>query len=362
MTPLLVLLLGSLRASLRDLASRFVGQGADSGLHRPEDPGIIRVMHTAGVDLGGTKVQGVIVGDDGTRLGEARGKTPVEGGPAAVVAEITAVVKAAAKDAKVAVGKLAGVGIGSPGRIDPDTGELFGAANLPGFRDPVPLGKLVAGALRVGRVVVGNDVAVATLAEHRLGAGRGFDDLLTVFAGSGVGGALVLGGRLRDGAHGAAGEIGHMVVVEGGELCPCGRRGCMEAYAGRVALERAARAAAAAGRPTELLAIQERQGRPRMSSGVWKAALDAGDPLAHELIDRAIEALGAAVASAVNLVDVQAVLIGGGMGDKLGEPFVRRIETAMIPHLFLPPSQVVVRLGELGDYAGAMGAALQLKD
>jgi glucokinase len=319
-------------------------------------------MHTAGIDLGGTKVQGVVLDHNGKRVGEARGKTPTEGGPPAVVAEITDVVKAAAKDAKVAPGKLAGVGIGSPGRVDPDTNELFGAANLPGFRErPVPLGKLVGSALRVERVVVGNDVAVASLAEHRLGAGRGFDDVLTVFAGSGIGGALVLGGELRAGAHWAAGEIGHMVVVEGGELCPCGRRGCTEAYAGRVALERAARAAAAAGRPTQLLAIQERQGRPRMSSGVWKEALDAGDPLAHELIDRAVEALGAAVASAVNLVDVQAVLIGGGMGDKLGEPFVRRIETAMIPHLFLPPSQVVVRLGELGDYAGAMGAALLLK-
>jgi glucokinase len=317
-------------------------------------------MHTAGVDLGGTKVQGVVVDGGGKRLGEARGRTPTEGGPAAVVAEIVTVVKAAAKDAKVAAGKLAGIGIGSPGRVDPATGELFGAANLPGFRDPVPLGTLVADALGAKRVVVGNDVVAATLAEHRLGAGRGFDDLLTVFAGSGVGGALVLGGQLRAGAHGGAGEIGHMVVVDGGEICPCGRRGCMEAYAGRVALERAARAAAAAGRPTELLAIQERQRRPRMSSGVWKTALDAGDPLAHELIDRAIEALGAAIASAVNLVDVQAVLIGGGMGDKLGEPFVRRIETAMIPHLFLPPSQVEVRLGELGDYAGAMGAALLL--
>ena len=237
-------------------------------------------MHTAGVDLGGTKVQGVVIGADGARLGEARGKTPVEGGPAAVVAEITGVVKAAAKAAKVAVGKLAGVGIGSPGRIDPDTGDLFGAANLPGFGDPVPLGRMVADSLGVKSVVVDNDVVVATLAEHRLGAGRGFDDLLCVFAGSGVGGAFVLGGRLWAGAHGAAGEIGHMVVVDGGELCPCGRRGCMEAYAGRIALERTARAAAAAGRPTELLAIQERLRRPRMSSGVWKAALDAGDPLA----------------------------------------------------------------------------------
>jgi glucokinase len=348
--------------SLRDLATRFVGHGADSALHLSEDAGIIRVMHTAGVDLGGTKVQGVIVGHDGARLGEARGKTPVEGGPAAVVAEIAGVVKAAAKSAKVPVGKLAGVGIGAPGRVDPDTGDLYGAANLPGFGQPVPLGALVADALGVKRVMVGNDVVVATLAEHRLGAGRGFDDLLVVFAGSGVGGALVLGGKLHAGAHGAAGEIGHVVVVDGGELCPCGRRGCMEAYAGRVALERAARAAAATGRPTELLAIQQRLRRPRMSSGVWKAALDAGDPLAHELIDRAVEALGAAIASAVNLVDVQAVLIGGGLGDKLGEPFVRRIETAMIPHLFLPPAQLVVRLGELGDYAGAMGAALLLSE
>jgi glucokinase len=317
-------------------------------------------MHTAGVDLGGTKVQGVVVDGGGKRLGEARGRTPTEGGPAAVVAEIVTVVKAAAKDAKVAAGKLAGIGIGSPGRVDPATGELFGAANLPGFRDPVPLGTLVADALGAKRVVVGNDVVAATLAEHRLGAGRGFDDLLVVFAGSGVGGALVLGGELRAGAHGVAGEIGHVVVVDGGELCPCGRRGCMEAYAGRVALERAARAAAASGRPTELLAIQERLRRPRMTSGVWKAALDAGDPLAHELIDRAVEALGAAIASAVNLVDVEAVLIGGGLGDKLGEPFVRRIETAMIPHLFVPPAQLEVRLGELGDYAGAMGAALLL--
>jgi glucokinase len=356
--PFLVLLV--VWPSLRDPASGFVGHDADSVLHRSEDAGIIRIMHTAGIDLGGTKIQGVVVDRHGRRLGEARGKTPVQDGAAAVVAEIAAVVKAAAKDAKVAPGKLTGIGIGSPGRMDRDSGKLFGAANVFGFHQGVPLGAMVAEAVGVERVVVDNDVVVATLAEHRLGAGRSFDDLLTVFAGSGIGGALILGGQLRVGAHGAAGEIGHMVVVDGGELCPCGRRGCAEAYAGRNALERAARAAAAAGRPTQLLSIQERRGRPRMTSGVWKAALDAGDPLAHELIDRAVEALGAAIASAVNLVDVQAVLIGGGLGDKLGEPFVRRVETAMIPHLFLAPDQVEVRLGALGDYAGATGAALLL--
>src|SRR4029450_11285392 len=103
-------------ARVRDPASQFVGHGADSAVHRSEDAGIIRVMHTAGVDLGGTKVQGVVVDNSGKRVGEARGKTPVSGGPAAVVAEITTVVKAAAKDAKVALGKLAGIGIGSPQR------------------------------------------------------------------------------------------------------------------------------------------------------------------------------------------------------------------------------------------------------
>jgi glucokinase len=318
-------------------------------------------MYAVGVDLGGTKVQGVVVDQDGGRAGEARGRTPADGGPAAVVAEIAAVVKAAAKDAKVPARKLAGVGIGSPGLVDAASGEVSGAANLPGFDERVPLGPLVADALGT-KVRVGNDVSVATVAEHRLGAGRGFDDLLVVFAGSGVGGGLVLGGRLWTGAHGAAGEIGHMVVVEGGELCPCGRRGCMEAYAGRNAMERLARAAAAAGRPTELLAIQERQGRPRMTSGVFKTALDAGDPLAHELIERAVQALAAAIASAVNLVDVQAVLIGGGLADKLGEPFVRRVETAMAPHLFMRPSPLRVLPGALGDYAGATGAALLVAD
>jgi glucokinase len=136
----------------------------------------------------------------------------------------------------------------------------------------------------------------------------------------------------------------------------------MEAYAGRNAMERLARAAAAAGRPTELVAIQERQGRPRMTSGVFKTALDAGDPLAHELIERAVQALATAIASAVNLVDVQAVLIGGGLGDKLGEPFVRRIETAMVPHLFVRPSPLRVLPGALGDYAGASGAALLITE
>jgi glucokinase len=317
---------------------------------------------TAGVDLGGTNVLAVVADRKGKMLGKGKRATPTEGGPAAVVKEIASAVRAAAKEAKVPVGKLSGVGVGSPGAVSADSGMVQGAANLPGFEQPVPLAALVAEALEVERVRIDNDVNVGTLAEHQLGAGRGFDDLLAVFAGSGVGGGLVLGGHLHPGAHGAAGEIGHMVVVENGLLCPCGRRGCMEAYAGRVAMERTAREAAAAGRRTELLAIQGRRQRARMTSGVFAEALELGDPLAHELVERAVQALATAIASAVNLVDVEAILIGGGLGDRLGEPFARRVETAMAPHLFVQPSPLKVLQCALGDLSGPLGATLLLHD
>jgi glucokinase len=309
-----------------------------------------------GIDLGGTKIQAVVVDEDHVVLGQSRHPTPTTGGPQDVADAMVAAMTEAAGLGGVEPDALAGVGVGSPGDVDATRGTVGSALNLPGWADEFALGAALERSLGT-RTRLGNDVQVATDAEAELGAGRPFSSLLGVFWGTGVGGGIVLDNRPWIG-RGTAGEIGHIVVRIGGERCGCGRRGCMEAYAGRVALERAARAAATAGRPTELLAIQQRLRRPRMSSGVWKAALDAGDPLAHELIDRAVEALAAAIASAVNLVDVEAVLIGGGLGDKLGEPFVRRVETAMIPHLFLTPSQLEVRLGELGDYAGAMGAAL----
>jgi glucokinase len=240
---------------------------------------------------------------------------------------------------------------------------VFGAANLPGFGDtPVPLQALVSDALGGLPVHLDNDVNVGTVAEHRLGAGRGFEDLLAVFAGSGVGGGIVLGGRLRNGRSGSAGEIGHMVVFDGGDLCSCGRRGCMEAYAGRVAMERKARAAIDVGRPTLLPSIMKERGRTRMTSGVIADALEAGDDLTHDLVDRAVAALGAGIASAVNVLDVEVVVFGGGLADRLGEPFLRRVELAMAPHLFVRDPAVKLVPAALGDLGGAIGAALIAAD
>ncbi len=316
--------------------------------------------HAAGIDLGGTKVQGVIVDKAGTPLGSAVASTPGDGGPASVVDQVAAVVRAAAANAGIGVDDLDGVGIGSAGTVSPAAGVVLEAGNLSGFERPVPLARLVADALALDPPMVRleNDVNAATLAEYRTGAGRGLDSLLAVFAGTGVGGAVVLGGRLHRGARGAAGELGHAVVVMGGERCPCGRRGCTEAYAGRTPMERAVRTAVEAGRATELPAIQARLGRARLTTDVLAEGLAVGDALAAELVELAARALGTAIASACNLLDVQGVLLGGGLTDGLGDPFVRLVERAITPQLLANEPPLEIRRSALGDMAGAIGAAL----
>ena len=178
--------------------------------------------------------------------------------------------------------------------------------------------------------------------------------------GTGVGGGLILNGKPWIG-RGGAGEIGHMVVEIGGARCPCGRRGCMEAYAGRAAMEARARKRQEKGTNTDLFKLMKERGRTKLTSAVWAKALERGDKLAVELIDDAVDALGAGVASALNLLDVEAVVIGGGLGVRLGEPFVERICKAMMPHLFNDANPPDVLPAGLGDTGGAIGAALLAK-
>jgi glucokinase len=181
--------------------------------------------------------------------------------------------------------------------------------------------------------------------------------MLGVFWGTGVGGGIVLDGRIWRG-RGAAGEIGHTVVKRGGARCGCGRRGCLEAYAGRGQMEAEAHDRVEHGAKTRLFDVMRERGRTRLTSGVWRRALKEDDELAHELVDRAVAALGAGIASAINLLDVEAVVIGGGLGDKLGEPWVERIRAEMLPHLFRDERPPAVHLIALGDLGGAIGAAL----
>jgi glucokinase len=206
-------------------------------------------------------------------------------------------------------------------------------------------------------VRVGNDVQVATDAEFALGAGKPYRSLLGVFWGTGVGGGVILDGKPWLG-RGAAGEIGHIVIKNHGRRCTCGRRGCMEAYAGRAAMELRARKLVKQGHRTDLFKLMEERGRTRLTSGIWERALQHRDKVATELIDDAVDALGAGIASALNLLDVEAVVIGGGLGVRFGQPMADRIAQAMMPHLFNDAHPPAVLVAELGDLGGAVGASL----
>ena len=250
-----------------------------------------------GIDLGGTKIQAAVVDERHAVLGETRVPTPTSGGPADVAAAMVEAMRAALAAAGAEEEKLDAIGVGSPGVIDEEHGTVTSARNLPDWEGTFPLADALERELGAP-VALGNDVNVATDAEFALGAASEFRSLLGVFWGTGVGGGIVLDGRPWTG-RGAAAEIGHVVVEIGGAKCPCGRRGCMEAYAGRGAMEMRARKMADEGRKTVLFKIMEERGRPRLTSGVWKRALDRDDDLAHELVDRAVRALGAGVASRV---------------------------------------------------------------
>ncbi len=310
-----------------------------------------------GVDLGGTKIQTVVVDGRHTVLGEARRATPTSGGPADVAEAIAGALREAASAAGLKCSDLTHVGVGSPGSINAEAGTVTSASNLPGWAGSYPLAAVLADELGTA-IALGNDVQVATDAEARLGAARAYSSMLGVFWGTGVGGGIILDGKPWTGL-GAAGEIGHVCIqMQGGLRCPCGRRGCMEAYAGRGAMERRARELHDKGHPTDLFKIARKRGRDRLTSGIWARALEHDDPLARKLLGDAVEALGAGVASVVNVLDVEVVILGGGLGIRLGGAYADKIAAAMLPHLFNDHRPPPVLVAELGDLGGALGASL----
>jgi glucokinase len=310
-------------------------------------------MATIGVDVGGTKILAAVVHD-----GKPRHTTKVAtppGGSDALVAAIVEAVVGLHRDHDVDVER---VGIGAPGPVDPEHGVLRDAPNLAGGGEPVPLASLVTEGLGARgidgvQVRVDNDVNVAVRGEWRHGAGKGHDDLLAVWWGTGIGGGLVLDGEVRSGPSGAAGEIGHTNYQPDGLVCGCGRPGHVEAYAGRAGLEAEARRRHAAGESSVLV---ELAGEERMRSKFWSKALEADDAVASELLERAVQALGVGIASAVTLLDVDLVVLGGGLGSRLGAPWAAKIEAVVLARAFSHPAVRVVA-SALGDDAGIVGAA-----
>lgn len=313
-----------------------------------------------GVDLGATKIQALLVADDDSIVARKRGTTPVAGGPSAVLEAVRETIEQLLTRSGQPASAVATIGIGAPGQIDAARGVVVQAVNVAGWDQPVPVAAIVGDMFDVS-VVLSNDVQASIVAEHRLGAGRGRANLLGIFCGTGVGGGLILDGELWLGS-GAAGEIGHTVIVQDGSRCGCGRNGCLEAYAGRSALEQAARRQRDAGRSTALFELMEAQGRARLTSRVWFDACEQGDQLALELIAQAAHAVGTAAGNAVNLLDIDCVVIGGGLATRLGNLFLNDVRASAQPVLLRPKTADQIQLSTLGDDCGALGAALLAGD
>ena len=302
-----------------------------------------------GVDIGGTKIalRAVSPGAPSEVVGEARVDTPSGEGGDVLVAAV-----ADATESLVG-GAPAALGIGVAGLIT-RAGVVRYSPNLPGVVE-FPLATGLADVLGCP-VVVDNDATAATLAEWRLGAGVGHENLVMVTLGTGIGAGVVAGGRLQRGAHGFAGEPGHMIVNPGGASCVCGQQGCWEAYASGSALGRLGREAVAAGEAPSLAKAA--------AGGVVRgedvaAAVVAGDPDAVAVLDRFAWWVALGVANLVNLLDCSAVVIGGGLvelGDHLLDP-VRRHLPALLMGVDHRPG-VAVLPAALGPAAGSVGAAL----
>ena len=310
-----------------------------------------------GIDLGGTKIQAVVVDDDHEVLGSARHPTPTTGGPA----DVTLAMVESMREALTEGGRRGARARRVRRRLA--RRRRRGGRHRHERPQPARLGGHVPAGREARRRVRRAGRAVQRRQRRHPGGVRARRRQAVQVASSACSGAPAsAAGSCSTASCGraaaAAGEIGHVVVKRTGARCPCGRIGCMEAYAGRGAMEIARAREGRRRREDVLFEIMEERGKPRLSSGIWQRALERDDKLAHHLIDRAVDAIGVAVASSLNLLDVEAVVIGGGLGLRLGDPYVEKIRDAMMPHLFADHRPPEVLLASLGDLGGAIGATL----
>jgi glucokinase len=312
-----------------------------------------------GIDLGGTKILSAVVASDHRILGRAKRTTPAkEGGPAILQAMI-ACVDEALENAGLGRRDVAAAGIGSPGPLDVKAGVILFSANL--NVKNFPIGPELAAAL--GRpVLVQNDVRVGGYAEFRLGAGRGYRDLIAAFVGTGIGGCVIRGGEIVTGSTGNAGELGHIIIKAGGPRCGCGARGCLEALASKTAIARRINKAVRKGLPTVLGEKMARKGG-RLKSGDLADAVAAGDLVALKEVQRAAHFLGLGLGGLINVFGPEIVLVGGGVAGALGDLFVDLVRTAARTQALADPEGLIrIDRAALGDDAGILGAALLARE
>ncbi|MER5460400.1 ROK family protein [Streptomyces sp. NPDC002668] len=298
------------------------------------------MRHVIALDVGGTGMKAALVGVDGTLLYEARRATGRERGPDAVVETILCFAEDLRAYGAEHLGESAvAAGVAVPGIVDADRGIAVYAANL-GWRD-VPMRALLAGRLGGVPVALGHDVRTGGLAEGRIGAGKGADRFLFVPLGTGIAGAIGIAGTIEAGAHGYAGEIGHIVVRPEGPDCGCGQRGCLETLASASAVTRAWAAAS---------------GDPDADAADCAKAVESGDERAARVWRDAVDALAAGLVTAITLLDPRTLIIGGGLAEA-GETLFTPLRAAVEERVTFQKLPAIVPAA-LGDTAGCLGAGL----
>ncbi len=316
-----------------------------------------RSPYVVGVDLGATKVLAAVVDKEGNILAKAKRRMPRKKKTQKTVKRITKAIRKAIKKSDVSQKKIQAIGMGAPAPTDPKTGYLYQATNIPALSH-FPLGDTLSQRFGIP-AYIDNDVNVGTVGEHALGAGRGTRDMVGIFVGTGVGGGIVLDGKLRHGFRNNAGEVGHMIVQYAGQVCGCGTPGCLEAYASRVAIERDIRTALEAGRESVVPKLMQAKGKTRITSGVLAKALKRKDPVVVEVMETVTTYLAVLVATIVNFLDPEMIVIGGGVAEALGERLVEPIRQQATQWFIQQKEAEAVRIvpAELGDYSIVLGGA-----
>lgn len=306
--------------------------------------------HFVGVDVGGTKILALAVTAAGEILGRKKSQTVHDGTP--MVDQISAAIDAVLEKAELTIEQVAGIGVAMPGSVDSSTGYLGTVPNIEiddyhlvdtlRERYPIP-------------VEIGNDVNLGTLAECWLGAGRDAQTVVGMFVGTGIGGGVVVDGRLHTGSEDLAGEIGHMVLMIDGPECGCGNLGCFEAIASRTAMEKAIRQGIADGRISTIL---ELSGGDRIKSGAIEDALDAGDELVTEVMSKAAHVLAQGILTIRHLLNPDMVILGGGVIEACEDFLVPLIKDDVRQSKMKGSrDSLQIAVSQLGDDAVALGAA-----
>ena len=306
-----------------------------------------------GIDLGGTKISTALARDSGEIVAYDYRETRASEGQEPVIERMFDAARQVMVQGGATPAQVAAVGIGAPGPLDIEAGVVVAPPNLPGW-DHVPLKQLIEDGLGI-TTFLENDANAAALGEHRFGAGRGTRHMIYVTASTGIGGGLILNGKLYHGADGMAGEIGHTTTMPYGPHCNCGNRGCLEALASGTAIAREARERVARGVPT-LIADLAGGDLERITAKVVAQAAGQGDMEAQLILTKAMDYLGIGMASLVNLFNPELIVIGGGLTN-IGEGLFGPVRRAIVRHAFRTPAETVrVVRAELGDKVGVLGA------